>query len=82
MATLALEVTDWNASRRAELPEVPDDLEVSNLIDEVREALNLPRDTPYSLIHDGQKLNRADTLQEAGVRTGEELTIAPEVSAG
>lgn len=82
MATMTLAVTDWNESQRAELPEVPDDLEVAQLIDEVREALGLPADTPYSLIHEGQKLNYADTLSESGVRSGEELTIAPEVSAG
>lgn len=80
--TIALEVTDWNASRRATFPEVPSDFEVSRLIDEVLEPMSLPSDTPYALIHQGQKLSRGSTLEEAGVRSGDELTIAPEVSAG
>ena len=82
MTTLALDVADWNASRHAELPEVPPDLTVGELIGEVRDAMSLPRDTPYELIYRGAKLNRAATLEEVGVETGEELTIAPEVSAG
>ena len=82
MSTLTLEVADWNASRRAELADVPDDLTVGELIGEVREAMYLPRDTPYHIIYQGQKLSRGSTLEEAGVQTGEELTIAPEVSAG
>ena len=82
MSTLALEVSDWNSSRRAEMDEVPDDLTVAELIGEVREAMALPRDTPYELIFAGEKLARGSTLLEAGVHSGEELTIAPEVSAG
>jgi len=82
MSTLSLEVADWNQSRRAELDEVPDDLTVAELIGEVREAMALPHDTPYELIYQGEKLARGSTLEEAGVHSGEALTIAPEVSAG
>ena len=82
MSTLALEVSDWNAARRAELDEVPDDLTVAELIGEVRDAMSLPRDTPYELIYAGEKLARGSTLEEIGIRSGEEVTIAPEVSAG
>ena len=82
MSTLALEVTDWNASRRAALDEVPDDLTVAELIGELRDSLSLPHDTPYHLIYQGEKLSRGATLEEAGIQSGEELTIAPEVSAG
>lgn len=82
MSTLALEVSDWNASRRAELDEVPGELTVGELIGELREAMSLPRDTPYELIHAGAKLARGLTLEEAGLRSGEEVIIAPEVSAG
>ncbi len=82
MSTLALEVSDWNASRRAELEDVPGDLTVAELIGEVREAMSLPRDTPYELLYGGEKLARSATLDEAGIRSGEEMTIAPEVSAG
>ena len=82
MSTLAIEVADWNAARRAELDAVPDDLTVAELIGEVRDAMSLPRDTPYELIYGGEKLARGSTLGEVGIRSGEELTIAPEVSAG
>ena len=82
MSTLTLEVADWNASRRAELEEVPDDITIGELIGEVRDAMSLPRDTPYELIYQGEKLNRGSTLEDIGVSSGEELTIAPEVSAG
>ncbi len=82
MNTLTLEVTDWNASRRAELKEVPNDITVGELIGEVREAMSLPRETPYELIHQGEKLNRGATLEESGVQDKQELTVAPEVSAG
>ena len=82
MATLALEVTDWNESRRAELPDVPDELTVGDLIEELRDPLSLAQDTSYELIWNGEKLNRSATLEESGIETGDELTIAPEVSAG
>ena len=82
MSTMTVEVKDWSASRRAELADVPEDMTVAELIGEVREAMSLPRDTPYHLIHDGAKLHRGTTLEQAGVRAESELTIAPEVSAG
>jgi hypothetical protein len=82
MNTLTLEVTDWNASRKAEIADVPSDTTVAEVIGEVREALSLPRDTPYHLLHQGEKLNRDATLEEAGVGDKEALSIAPEVSAG
>lgn len=81
MATLSLEVTDWNRSNIAELPDVPSDMMVRDLIEEVEQAMSLPRDT-YHLIAGGEKLNRAATLEEIGIASGDELTIAPEVSAG
>ena len=45
MATLSLEVTDWNRSNIAELPDVPSDMMVRDLIEEVEQAMSLPRDT-------------------------------------
>jgi hypothetical protein len=81
-STIALDVMDWNASRRAELADVPPETTVGELVAEVREAMGLPRDTPYELIYQGEKLHRGATLGEVGLRNGEELTIAPEVSAG
>ena len=82
MAAISLKVTDWNRSRRAELSGVPSDSTVGELLSDVREAMSLPRETPYHLIYGGQKLHRTLTLEEAGIEEGEEVTIAPEVSAG
>jgi hypothetical protein len=82
MGTIALEVTDWNESRHADLPEVPDDITVSELIGEIRDAMSLAPDTAYELIYAGEKLNRSALIEETGVRSGDQLTIAPEVSAG
>ena len=82
MSTMTVEVKDWSASRRAEVNEVPGDMTVAELIGEVRDAMSLPRGTPYHLIHDGAKLHRGQTLEQAGVGADSELTISPEVSAG
>jgi hypothetical protein len=81
MHTLTLEVTDWSRSQFADLPDLPSTMTVGEVLDEVRDAMSLPREA-YHLLFDGQKLNRTATLEDAGVETGDELTIAPEVSAG
>lgn len=81
METLTIEVTDWSRSQVAELSELPLDMTVGEVLDEVQGAMSLPRE-PYHLLFDGEKLNRSATLEEVGVETGNELTIAPEVSAG
>ena len=81
METLTIEVTDWSRSQVAELSELPLDMTVGEVLDEVQDAMSLPRE-PYHLLFDGEKLNRSATLEEVGVETGNELTIAPEVSAG
>jgi Ubiquitin-2 like Rad60 SUMO-like len=81
MQTLTLEVTDWSRSQVAQLSDLPIDMTVGEVLDEVHEAMSLPRE-PYHLLFDGDKLNRSTTLEELGVKSGDELTIAPEVSAG
>jgi len=81
MQTMTIEVADWSRSQVAELADIPPDMTVGELLDEVQEAMSLPRDN-FHLLHDGEKLNRSATLQEIGVEPGDELTIAPEVSAG
>jgi len=55
---------------------------VGELLQEIREAMHLGRETLYHLIYGGAKLNRMNTLAEAGLQDGEEVTVAPEVSAG
>lgn len=82
MSAVNLGVVDWNRSVRAHLEEVPLDTTVGELLAEVREALQLPSRTPYDLIHEGRKLARGLTLEEVGIEDGEEVTVAPEVSAG
>lgn len=81
MQTLSIEVTDWSRSQFAELSDLPPDMTVGEVLDEVQDAMSLPRE-PYHLLFDGDKLNRSATLEELGVESGDELTIAPEVSAG
>ena len=44
--------------------------------------MHLPRETLYHLIYGGQKPPRTTTLEGAGIEDGEEVVIAPEVSAG
>jgi hypothetical protein len=82
MSALNLAVTDWSGSQRADLMEVPRDTTVGELLAEVKEALHLPPRTPYELIHNGRNLGRGLTLEEVGIEDGEEVTVAPEVSAG
>jgi hypothetical protein len=82
MRTLELEVVDWSQSHRAELAELPSDMMVSDLLADLKDAMALPRDTPFHLLYDGVKLAGSSTLEEIGIESGEELTIAPEVSAG
>lgn len=81
MQMLSVEVTDWSRSQVAELNDVPFDMTVEELLSEAQDAMALSGDT-YHLLRDGEKLARTSTLVEAGVRSGDELTIAPEVSAG
>jgi hypothetical protein len=81
MQTVTLEVGDWSRSQVAELPDVPRSMTVGELLDEVRDAMSLPHE-PYHLLLEGEKLNRTATLEETGLESGDELTIAPEVSAG
>jgi hypothetical protein len=81
MQTLSIEITDWSRSQIAALSDLPPDMTVGEVLDEVQDAMSLPRE-PYHLLYDGDKLNRSTTLEELGVETGDEFTIAPEVSAG
>ena len=82
MNAVHVSVLDWTQSRRADLDEVPTETTVGELVDAVKEAMALPPRTPYDLIRRDEKLPRGVTLQQVGVVDGEELTVAPEVSAG
>ena len=81
METMTIDVTDWSRSQVAELADLPEETTVGELLDELEDAMSLPREN-YHLLFNGEKLNRTETLSGAGVQSGSELTIAPEVSAG
>ena len=82
MTTLTVRVTDWSRSLPGtEFLDIPSDVTVGEIVDEATEAMALP-DQNYHAVYEGEKLNRSSTLQEIGIESGEELTIAPDVSAG
>ena len=62
--------------------DIPMDTPVAEIISEMTRALSLPRDTTYNAEYKGRKLNRSDTLEEAGLPEGAELVLHPEVTAG
>ena len=82
MTTLTVRVNDWSRSLPGtEFVDIPSDVTVGEIVDEATEAMALP-DQNYHAVYEGEKLNRSATLQEIGIESGEELTIAPDVSAG
>ena len=82
MTTLTVRVTDWSRSLPGtEFLDIPSDVTVGEIVDEATEAMALPGQN-YHALYEGEKLNRSATLQEIGMESGEELTIAPDVSAG
>ena len=81
MQTLTIDVADWSRSQVAELSDLSPDMTVGEVLEEVQDAMSLPREA-YHLLFEGDKLNRTATLEELGVESGDEMTIAPEVSAG
>lgn len=82
-ASVSFVVADWNRSRtRAQLANIPGRTTIGELLSELRDSMRLPREAVYHLIHGGEKLSRTATVEEAGIAEGEEVTIAPEVSAG
>ena len=83
MGALNFAVVDWNRSRpRAELSQIPGETTVGEVLTELRESMGLSRDSVYHLIYGGEKLSRFATVEEDGIAEGEEVTLAPEVSAG
>ena len=82
MTTLTVRVTDWSRSQPGtEFLDIPSDVTIGELLDQAQEAMALP-DQNYHALFEGEKLNRSATLEEIGIESGEELTIAPDVSAG
>jgi len=61
---------------------IPRDTTVGEIVSDMARALNLPRDTTYHAEYQGRRLNRSETLEEAGLEDAALLTLYPEVMAG
>ena len=61
---------------------IPQDTTVGEIVSDMARALNLPRDTTYHAEYQGRRLNRSETLEEAGLEDEALLTLYPEVTAG
>jgi hypothetical protein len=77
-----LTITDWDDTRRAHLEDVPRNATVAEILEEARRAMELSTDTSYQLLAGGRQLNQMESLSEAGIESGAELEILPEVHAG
>jgi len=79
----ALSVVDWNHQKRVQFEDgIETDSLVSEVVAEAVHRLELPRNVPYSAVVGGRKLNKSDSLAEAGLKTDDEIEVCPEVSAG
>jgi hypothetical protein len=81
----------WDVtSSRSQSVEAPDDVPIGRLLAILVERLNLPLNSPdgqimsYKLHHKrtGQQLLESQSLKEAGVISGDDLRIQPEITAG
>jgi hypothetical protein len=83
MSDLKLIVGTADRARKAEI-ELQQQMTGADVIQAAVEKWSLPRDTDYSLVNDTQKktLNPSDTLERAGVTTGDVLEVQPVLVAG
>jgi hypothetical protein len=89
MGMLRLKILDISGSRASEV-EAPDDVAINRLLVVLIERMNLPLNSPdgqlmsYKLHHrrTGSQLLDLQTLAQAGVITGDELRLQPEITAG
>jgi hypothetical protein len=89
MADLQVRVLDVSGSRAREV-EAPDDVTVNRIIVLLVEKMDLPLNSPdgqimsYKLHHrrTGKQLLDGETFAAAGVLTGDELRLQPEITAG
>jgi len=89
MAMLNMRVWDVTGTR-SQAVEAPDDVQIARLIVLLVERMNLPINSPdgeimsYKLHNKrtGQQLLDRNTLTEAGIRTGDDLRLQPEITAG
>ena len=89
MAMLHLKITDISGSRTRDV-EAPDDVHIGRVLALLIEKMNLPINSPdgqlmsYKLHHrrSGMQLLDHVTLAQAGVLSGDELRLQPEITAG
>lgn len=89
MGTVHIRVSDVSGSRLREV-EAPDDVAVNRILALLVEKMNLPLNSPdgqimsYKLHHrrSGQQLLDDQTFAAAGVLSGDELRLQPEITAG
>lgn len=89
MATTQVRVLDVTGSRARDV-EAPDDVAINRIIALLVEKMALPLNSPdgqimsYKLHHrrTGRQLLDGQTLAEAGVISGDELRLQPEITAG
>ena len=89
MASINMRVWDVTGSRSQQV-EAPDDVAVARLVVVLVERMNLPINSPdgqimsYKLHHKrtGTQLLENQTLSEAGVLSGDDLRLQPEITAG
>jgi len=89
MATTQVRVVDVSGSKARDV-EAPDDVAVNRIVALLVEKMSLPLNSPdgqimsYKLHHrrTGRQLLDSQTLAQAGVMTGDELRLQPEITAG
>ena len=89
MGMVTVKVSDISGSRFNEV-EAPDDVPINRILVVLIERMNLPLNSPdgqlmsYKLHHRrlGTQLLDIQSLHQAGVASGDELRIQPEITAG
>ena len=86
-----IQTSIWDiTSSRSQAAELPNNVAVARLLVLLVERMNLPLNSPdgqimsYKLHHkqSGKQLLDNQTLAEAGVRSGDDLRLQPEITAG
>jgi len=77
-----LRFTDWEKTRQADLEGVDRGTTVAELVSEAVRALGLPLTSFYQALFKDRQLPQAQTVEELGIHTDDEIELYPEVSAG
>jgi hypothetical protein len=89
MSAILVTITDISGSRVREV-EAPSEVAINRILAVLVEKMNLPLNSPdgqlmsYKLHHrrSGRQLLESQTFAEADVRSGDELRLQPEITAG